>query len=215
MPVNPNKVEIGDTAIDFEADSTQGRIRFHEFIDGAWTLFTTHPTAFTAVCSTELVAEARRIPALRERGIRSITIAQGTPEENARWASELSEHSGVPIDYPVIADKDLSVGELYGLVRPFGFKGRPGLSRTAIIIDPQKQVRWVVTYPHGTGRNFDEVIRVFDSLFQFDKNGLRTPADWQPGEPLLVPSELSSEVLAVRYGQVDADLAYIPTTTQS
>lgn len=200
---------IGQQVHDFTADSTAGEIRFHDWIRGSWVLFTTHPTPFTPVCSTELIAEARHVPALRERGVKAITLAAGTVEVQNQWARELSEHSGVTIDFPIIADADFAVAA------KFGFLADPGsdvnLARSAIVIDPTGTVRWTVTYPPRTGRNFAEVLRVIDSILLTSREGLASPAEWVPGDPLLVPPSLTTAAAANRFGAVDVALPYLRT----
>jgi len=208
MPTRSNYIDIGDAAPDFVAPSTQGDLNFHDFIDGSWTLLTTHPRAFTAVCSTELIAEARRVPELGKRGVKAITVSEGTIDDQLRWSSELSKYSGVPIDFPIIADDALAVGDLYGLLRT-DHKGKVGLSRTAILIDPQKTVRWRVTYPQGTGRNIAEIIRVIDSLHLYDRDRAFTPADWQAGDDVLVIGDLTLFDSNDGYEKVESGVSYL------
>ncbi len=208
MPTRSNYIDTGDPAPDFVAQSTAGEIRFHDYVEGAWALFTTHPHAFTPVCSTELIAEARRYPELAARGVKALTIAEGSIDDQHRWTSELAKYSGVPIDFPVVADDQLEVGDLYGVLRA-GAKGEFGLSRTAFLIDPQKVVRWRVTYPQGTGRNIAEIIRVLDSLQIHDRDHVFTPADWQQGGDVLVLGDLELFDANEGYEKVESGVPYL------
>jgi peroxiredoxin (alkyl hydroperoxide reductase subunit C) len=196
-------LEIGDDAPDFTAQTTAGPLRLHDYIDGSWALFTTHPTVYTGVCSTELVAEARQIEQIRRRGFRALTLAEGSTEDHRAWAEQLGSQAGVPIDFPIITDPELAVARAYGFDIPKNDRGH-ALSRSVVVIDPSKTVRWFVTYPPRTGRNFAEIIRVLDSLLISDEYGLATPADWEPGEPLIVPPNRSTEEVEQRFGAVDS-----------
>lgn len=208
MPTRSSYIDIGDDAPDFTADTTSGEVSLHDYIDGSWALLTTHPRAFTPVCSTELIAEARRMPALAQRGVRAITVSEGTVEDHRTWSSQLATYSGVDIDFPIVADSSLEIGEQYGLLR-VNDKGRVALTRTAILIDPTKKVRWRVTYPQGTGRNVDEILRVIDSLHLYDRDHVVTPADWEQGDPVLVIGDVTLFDADSEYENVESGVPYL------
>lgn len=199
---------IGDIAPNFRGSSTKGEIDFHDYIDGHWTLFTTHPTPFTPVCSTELIAEARVLPELQRREIKAVTLASGNQAEHARWAKDIASVTGSELHLPILDDEDWAIADLYGLAYSI-LDGRRNLFRTAIVIDPDKVVRWVVTYPRRTGRNFAEIIRVIDSQRLIDSDDIYTPADWTPGDRVLVPGNLEDDLVGERYGEYDKLLDYL------
>lgn len=179
-------VDTGDTMPDFTADSSNGRINLHDTIRGHWALVSTHPRAFTPVCSTEIVAEARRVVDIHRRGVVTVTISEGTADDQRAWAAELGKHSGVEIPFPIVADVDRAIGRLLGAVRINPGTGKEALSRTTYIIDPKGTVRWRVTYPFAIGRGLNEIVRVLEALQASDRDNVFTPSDWQAGDPVLV-----------------------------
>ncbi|MGB3413506.1 MAG: redoxin domain-containing protein [Microbacteriaceae bacterium] len=198
---------IGDDAPNFRAETTKGTLDFHDYIEGKWVLLTTHPTVFTGVCSTELVSEAREIAKFEERNAVAITLAEGTTEEHLTWAAQLGSQAGVDIEFPIVSDPSFEIAKLYSLDVPKHTNFGHALSRTAIIIDPEKTVRWIVTYPPRTGRNFKEVLRVLDSLQVGDEFDVATPADWTPGDAVIVPPNQSNEAAIERFGEIDDSTA--------
>ncbi len=203
------RLSLGDLAPNFTGSSTQGEIDFHEYIDGHWALFTTHPTPFTPVCSTELIAEARILPELARRDIRAITLASGNQAQHSKWAADISKVTGAELHLPILDDEDWSIAELYGLDYSI-VEGKRNLYRSAIVIDPDKVIRWTITYPRRTGRNFNEILRVIDSQRLLDDAGdIYTPANWVPGDKVLVPAKLDDAAVEARYGAYDKVLDYL------
>jgi thioredoxin-dependent peroxiredoxin len=197
---------IGDTAPDFEADSTEGRIRFHEWIGDDWAVLFSHPRAFTPVCTTELGYMASIKPEFDKRGAKIIGLSVDPLEGAQRWAKDIEETQGTAPNYPLIADTDFNVSKLYGML-PADVEGDPtertpaqnATLRNVFVIGPDKKVKLVLIYPMTTGRNFDEVLRVLDSLQLTASHQVATPAQWQPGEDVILTGAVSDEQAKERY----------------
>ena len=197
---------IGDTAPDFEADSTEGRIRFHEWIGDDWAVLFSHPRAFTPVCTTELGYMASIKPEFDKRGAKIIGLSVDPLEGAARWAKDIEETQGTAPNYPLIADTDFNVSKLYGML-PADVEGDPtertpaqnATLRNVFVIGPDKKVKLVLIYPMTTGRNFDEVLRVLDSLQLTVSHQVATPAQWQPGEDVILTGAVTDEQAKERY----------------
>lgn len=210
-------IDTGDPIPDFTADSTHGPLRLHEVIKDKWALISTHPRAFTPVCSTEIVAEARRSVEIHKRGIVTITIAEGSADDHRKWAEDLGNHAGVKIDFPIVADADRSVGRTLGTLRINPRTDKEALTRTTFIIDPKGIVRWRITYPFSVGRGTNEIIRVLDSLQAGDRDDIFTPADWEAGDPVLVIGDVElfsgdgyEAITQEQAGDKFSDLAALP-----
>jgi len=197
---------IGDTAPDFEADSTEGRIRFHEWIGDDWAVLFSHPRAFTPVCTTELGYMASIKPEFDKRGAKIIGLSVDPLEGAERWAKDIEETQGTAPNYPLIADTDFNVSKLYGML-PADVEGDPtertpaqnATLRNVFVIGPDKKVKLVLIYPMTTGRNFDEVLRVLDSLQLTASHQVATPAQWQPGENVILTGAVTDEQAKERY----------------
>jgi thioredoxin-dependent peroxiredoxin len=197
---------IGDTAPDFEADSTEGRIRFHEWIGDDWAVLFSHPRAFTPVCTTELGYMASIKPEFDKRGAKIIGLSVDPLEGASRWAKDIEETQGTAPNYPLIADTDFNVSKLYGML-PADVEGDPtertpaqnATLRNVFVVGPDKKVKLVLIYPMTTGRNFDEVLRVLDSLQLTASHQVATPAQWQPGEDVILTGAVSDEQAKERY----------------
>jgi thioredoxin-dependent peroxiredoxin len=197
---------IGDTAPDFEADSTEGRIRFHEWIGDDWAVLFSHPRAFTPVCTTELGYMASIKPEFDKRGAKIIGLSVDPLEGASRWAKDIEETQGTAPNYPLIADTDFNVSKLYGML-PAEVEGDPtertpaqnATLRNVFVIGPDKKVKLVLIYPMTTGRNFDEVLRVLDSLQLTVSHQVATPAQWQPGEDVILTGAVTDEQAKERY----------------
>ena len=197
---------IGDTAPDFEADSTEGRIRFHEWIGDDWAVLFSHPRAVTPVCTTELGYMASIKPEFDKRGAKIIGLSVDPLEGAARWAKDIEETQGTAPNYPLIADTDFNVSKLYGML-PADVEGDPtertpaqnATLRNVFVIGPDKKVKLVLIYPMTTGRNFDEVLRVLDSLQLTASHQVATPAQWQPGENVILTGAVTDEQAKERY----------------
>ena len=186
-------LQIGDTAPDFEADTTEGRIKFHDWLDDSWAVLFSHPRAFTPVCTTELGYMAKIKPEFDRRGVKIMGISVDPVENHEKWAVDIEETQGRAPNYPLIGDSDFNVSKLYGML-PADVAGDPtertpaqnATVRNVFVIGPDKQVKLILVYPMSTGRNFDEVLRVIDSLQLTAKHQVSTPVNWNPGEDVLV-----------------------------
>ena len=193
-------LQIGDTAPDFEADSTEGRIAFHDWIGDSWCVLFSHPKDFTPVCTTELGYMARIKPEFDARNVKIIGLSVDPVAEHARWARDIQDSQGYAPNYPVIGDPDLHVSKLYGMLpaeTPGTSQGRTPADnqtvRNVFVIDPAKKIKLVLIYPMTTGRNFDEVLRVIDSLQLTAKYKVATPVNWQPGEHVIIAASVTDE----------------------
>jgi alkyl hydroperoxide reductase subunit AhpC len=183
---------IGDTAPDFTADTTQGRIRFHDWIGGSWCVLFSHPKDFTPVCTTELGYMARIKPEFDKRGVKIIGLSVDPVESHAKWASDIKETQGFAPNYPMIGDPDLTIAKMWGMLPATadGAAMRTAADnqtvRNVFVIAPDKTVRLVLIYPMTVGRNFDEVLRVIDSLQLTAKHKVSTPANWRQGDDVII-----------------------------
>ncbi len=177
-------LHLGDLAPDFTADTTRGPIRFHEWLGDSWGILFSHPADFTPVCTTELGAVARLGPEFAARGVKVIGLSVDPVESHLRWEADVAATQGTPIDFPMIADVDRTVSGLYDMIHP----GASDVAtvRTVFVIGPDKRVRLSLTYPMSTGRNFDEILRALDSLRLTESWPVATPADWRPGEDVII-----------------------------
>jgi len=193
-------LQLGDTAPDFTADSTEGPIRFHDWIGDSWAVLFSHPKDFTPVCTTELGYMARIKPEFVRRGVKIIGLSVDAVNDHARWAKDIEETQGTAPNYPIIGDPDLKVAKLYGML-PAAASGNAAQRtpvdnltvRNVFVIGPDKKVRLILVYPMSTGRNFDEVLRVLDSLQLTDKYKLATPVNWKPGEDAIIPPSIPDD----------------------
>ncbi len=192
-------IQLGQIAPDFEQDTTQGRIRFHEWADDSWVVLFSHPRDYTPVCTTELGEVARLKPEFDRRGVKPIGLSVDTPDRHGGWERDILETQGSAVNFPMIADADRTVSDLYGMVHPEA--DAAVTVRTVFVIDPQKKVRLMLAYPPSTGRNFDEILRVIDSLQLTDKHRVATPVNWQPGERAIILPSISDEDAKARFPQ--------------
>ncbi len=184
-------IQLGQIAPDFEQDTTQGRIRFHDWLGDSWGVLFSHPKDFTPVCTTELGAVARLGPEWKKRNVKVIGLSVDPVESHHRWEGDIEETQGSAVDFPMIADPDRTVSNLYGMVHP---EADPTITvRSVFVIDPNKKVRLSLTYPPSAGRNFAEVLRVIDSLQLTDGYKVTTPADWQQGDDVIIAPSVNDE----------------------
>ena len=199
-------LKIGETAPDFEADTTQGRIRFHEWIGDSWAVLFSHPKDFTPVCTTELGYMARIKPDFESRNVKIIGLSVDPLGKHEEWAKDIEETQGAAVDYPIIADADFNVSKLYGML-PAETEREPGARtpagnrtvRTVVVIGPDKKGKLILIYPMTTGGNFDEVLRVIDSLQLTAEHKVATPVNWQPGEDVIISGTVSDEEAKEKY----------------
>ena len=193
-------LQIGDTAPDFDAETTEGRISFHDWIGDSWAVLFSHPRAFTPVCTTELGYMAQIKPEFDRRGVKIIGLSVDPVEQHSRWAADIEETQGQGPNYPMIGDADFTVSKLYGML-PATTSGDP-LKRTpaenqtvrsVFVIGPDKKVKLILVYPMTTGRNFDEVLRVIDSLQLTAKHRVGTPVNWQQGDDVIISGSVSND----------------------
>jgi alkyl hydroperoxide reductase subunit AhpC len=193
-------LQIAQIAPDFEADTTEGRIRFHEWIGDSWAVLFSHPKDFTPVCTTELGYMASIKPEFDRRNVKIIGLSVDPVDRHGEWAKDIEETQGAAPNYPMIADTDFNVSKLYGMLGA-DVSGDP-LDRTAadnetvrnvFVIGPDKKVKLILVYPMTTGRNFDEVLRVIDSLQLTAKHKVSTPVNWQPGENVIIAGSVSND----------------------
>lgn len=184
-------LQLGDTAPDFTLDSTEGPIRLHDYAADRWVVFFSHPKDFTPVCTTELGAFAARKAEFDARHARLLGLSVDSVADHRGWAKDIEEVGGAALNYPLLADPALEVAKLYGMFHP---KADPKVTvRSVFVIDPQKKVRLILTYPPSAGRNVDEVLRVLDSLQLTDGRKLTTPVDWQPGDDVIIAPSVSDD----------------------
>jgi thioredoxin-dependent peroxiredoxin len=209
-------LQIGQTAPDFEADTTEGRIRFHDWLGDSWGVLFSHPKDFTPVCTTELGYMARIKPEFDRRGVKIIGLSVDATDDHEQWAKDIEETQGTAPNYPIIGDSDFNVAKLYGML-PADVageaKGRTPADnatvRNVFVIGPDKAVKLILVYPMTTGRNFDEVLRVIDSLQLTAKHKVSTPAQWQPGEDVIISGSVSNDEAKELFGEWDSPKPYI------
>lgn len=185
-------LQLGDIAPDFTATTTSGSIRFHEWLGNSWGVLFSHPRDFTPVCTTELGYTEKLRPQFEKRGVKVIGLSVDGVQDHERWSDDIEATQGARPGFPIIGDADRSVAGLYGMIHPKA--DNTFTVRSVFIIDAAKKVRATITYPASTGRNFDEILRVIDSLLLTDKHKVATPVNWQPGDDvIIVPSVTNDE----------------------
>jgi thioredoxin-dependent peroxiredoxin len=199
---------LNDTAPDFEAETTQGRMKFHDWLGDSWGVMFSHPKDFTPVCTTELGYMARIKPEFDKRGVKIIAISVDPVDRHATWADDIKETQGFSPNYPMIADTDFNVSKLYGMlpaaVSGDATKRTPADNQTVrnvFVIGPDKKIKLILVYPMTTGRNFDEVLRVIDSLQLTAKHKVATPAQWKQGEDVIIAGSVSDDDAKKTYPQ--------------
>ena len=199
-------LHIGDVAPDFTANTTQGRINFHEWIGDGWAILFSHPKDFTPVCTTELGYMAGLKPDFDKRNTKLIGLSCDSVEDHNAWSKDIEETQGHPVNYPIIDGSDLSVAKAYDMIHPNASgdaKSRTAVDnqtvRSVFIIGPDKRVKATLTYPMSTGRNFDEVLRLLDSIQLTAKHQVATPVNWKPGEDVIIPPAVSDQAAKEKY----------------
>jgi thioredoxin-dependent peroxiredoxin len=192
-------IQLGQVAPDFEQDSTQGRIRFHQWLGNSWGVLFSHPKDYTPVCTTELAEVARLKPEWDKRNVKPIGLSVDPAESHKGWAKDIEETQGQALNFPVLADADRTVSDLYDMVHP---DADPSVTvRSVFITDPNKRVRLIITYPPSAGRNFNEILRVIDSLQLTDAHKVATPVNWTDGQPVIILPSVTGEEAAKRFPQ--------------
>ena len=214
-------LQLGETAPDFEAESTEGRIRFHDWIGDSWAVLFSHPKDFTPVCTTELGYMAKIKPEFDRRGVKIIGLSVDPVEKHASWAKDIEETQGQAPNYPMIGDSDFKVSKLYGMlsadVDGDAADRTPADNQTVrnvFVVGPDKKVKLVLVYPMTTGRNFDEVLRVIDSLQLTAKNKVSTPVNWQDGDDVIIAGSVSDDEAKELFGEWESPKPYIRIVPQ-
>jgi alkyl hydroperoxide reductase subunit AhpC len=199
-------LKLGDVAPDFEAETTEGRIRFHEWLGDSWGVLFSHPKDFTPVCTTELGYMARIKPEFDKRGVKVIGLSVDPVANHARWSQDIKETQGHAPNYPMIGDTTLAVSKLYGMLPNEAGDSCDGRTagdnqtvRNVFVIGPDRKIKLIIVYPMSTGRNFDEVLRVIDSMQLTAKHKVATPANWQPGKDVIILPSVSDDEAKTRY----------------
>jgi thioredoxin-dependent peroxiredoxin len=193
-------LHLGDTAPDFTADTTDGEISFHDWKQGSWAVFFSHPADFTPVCTTELGRTAALKEEFAKRNTKALALSVDPIADHHAWAPDIGEVAGTDLNFPIVADPDRTVAELYDMIHPG--EGDTSTVRSVFIIDPDNKLRLMLTYPKSVGRNFDEIVRVIDALQATDRNTIATPADWQPGDRVIVSPAVSTEDAKAKFANV-------------
>ena len=197
-------IRIGDDAPDFTAETTEGKIRFHEWIGNKWTILFSHPKDFTPVCTTELGYLAGLKPEFDKRNCKIIGLSADPVSDHRAWVRDIQQMQGHAVDYPLIGDANLAVAKLYDMIHPNAGDGpRTAMDnetiRSVFVIDPDKKVKAMIVYPMNTGRNFDEVLRLLDALQVSAKYAVATPVNWKPGEDVIIPPSVSDADARKKY----------------
>ena len=201
------QLRIGDEAPDFTADTTEGSLHFHDWIGNGWAILFSHPKDFTPVCTTELGYMAKLKPEFDKRNTKVVGLSIDPVSDHARWAKDIEETQGTAVNYPMIGDPDLTVAKLYDMIHPNANGDAPRTAadnatiRSVFIVGPDKKIKLILTYPMTTGRNFDEVLRLLDSLQLNAKHAVATPVNWKPGEDVIIPTSVSDEEAKKKYPQ--------------
>ena len=218
-------LQLGDVAPDFEADTTEGRIKFHDWIGDSWAVLFSHPKDFTPVCTTELGYMAKAKPEFDRRNVKIIGLSVDALDNHEAWAKDIEDTQGTAPNYPIISDSDFNVSKLYGML-PASTSGDPTTRtpadnqtvRNVFVIGPDKKVKLILVYPMTTGRNFDEVLRVIDSLQLTAKHKVATPVNWQPGDKVIIAGSVSDDQAKEIFGEWESPKPYIrivPQPTES
>ena len=184
-------LRLGDTAPNFEQDSSEGIISFYDFLGDSWGILFSHPADYTPVCTTELGYTAKLKDEFDKRGVKAIALSVDDVESHKGWIKDINETQNTSVNFPIIADQDCKVSTLYDFIHPNA--SETSTVRSLVIIDPNKKVRLIITYPASTGRNFNEILRVVDSLQLTDNHKVATPANWQQGEDVVIVPSLKDE----------------------
>lgn len=192
-------LRIGDIAPNFKIDTTKGEIDFHEWSKGSWVFFFSHPADYTPVCTTEMGRTSQLAGEFEKRGVKPLGLSTDTVEEHLGWINDVNETQNTNLQFPIVADKDKKVAELYDMIHPG--ESETAAVRSVFIIDPNHKIRLTMTYPMGVGRNFTEILRVIDALQTGDQFGVACPADWQVGGDVIIPPSVSNDAAEKKFPQ--------------
>lgn len=203
-------LRLGDTAPDFNAETTEGRINFYQWLGKNWGILFSHPADFTPVCTTELGRTAKLKPEFEKRNVKVIALSVDPVNSHREWVKDINETQDTQVNFPIIADDDRKVALLYDMIHPNA--SEKATVRSVFIIGPDKKIKLILTYPPSTGRNFDELLRVIDSLQLTANHQLATPADWQKGDDVVIAPSVSDEEAAKRFPGFKTVKPYLRTT---
>ncbi len=214
-------LQLGDTAPDFEADTTEGKIRFHEWLGDSWAILFSHPKDFTPVCTTELGTVAKLKPEFDRRGVKVIGLSVDPVTDHTSWAKDIEDTQGARLNYPIIGDADFNVSKMYGML-PASTSGDPKTRtpadnmtvRNVFVIGPDKKIKLILVYPMSTGRNFDEVLRVVDSMQLTSKHPVATPANWKQGEDVIIGTAVPTDEAKQKFNNVRELKPYLRLASQ-
>ena len=206
LQMSSTALQIGSTAPDFEADTTEGRIRFHDWIGSSWAVLFSHPKDFTPVCTTELGYMAKLKPEFDKRHTKVVGLSVDPVSDHERWVGDIQETQGHKVNYPIIGDADMTVAKAYDMIHPNAIPGKRtavdnATVRSVFVIGPDKKVKAMLVYPMSTGRNFDEVLRLLDSCQLTAKHTVATPVNWKPGQDVIIPTSVSDDDAKKKYPQ--------------
>ena len=206
-------LRLGDEAPNFQAETTEGDIDFHDWIGDGWTILFSHPADYTPVCTTELGYTAKLKPEFEKRGVKIIAISVDSLEDHRGWINDINETQNTTVNFPIIADPDRAVAIAYDMIHPNA--AEKFTVRSVFVIDPNKKIRLTITYPPATGRNFDEILRVLDALQLTDNHAVATPVNWKDGEDCIVVPTLSDEEATAKFPKGFTTIKpYLRTTPQ-
>lgn len=184
-------LHIGNTAPNFTADTTKGEITLHDWAGGSWVFFFSHPADFTPVCTTEMGRTAQLADQFASRDVKPLGLSTDTVEEHLKWIGDVNDTQRTDVEFPIVADPELKVAKLYDMIHPE--ESDTQAVRSVFIIDPDNKLRLTMTYPMNVGRNFEEILRVIDALQTGDANKIATPADWAPGDKVIIPPSITND----------------------
>ena len=203
-------LRLGDLAPDFTADTTEGTVSFHEWLGGGWGVLFSHPADFTPVCTTELGEVAKLKKAFADRGVKVLAVSVDPMDSHREWIKDINETQNTTVNFPLIADPDRTVAELYDMIHPG--EDDKATVRSVFVVGPDKKIKLTITYPASTGRNFDEILRVIDSLQLTADHKLATPVNWRAGEDCIIVPAVSDEEAAERFTEVRRIKPYLRYT---
>lgn len=183
-------IRIGDIAPDFNVETTEGSINFHDWVSDSWVFFFSHPADYTPVCTTEMGRTSQLIQEFKKRNCKPLGLSTDTVEEHKGWIDDVNDTQSTDLTFPIVADPDLAIAKLYEMIHPS--ESETAAVRSVFIIDPEKKVRLTMTYPMSVGRNFDEILRVIDALQLSDEKQVALPADWRPGDKVIIPPSITN-----------------------
>ncbi len=192
-------LRIGDTAPDFTIPTTAGEISLHEWAGDSWVFFFSHPADFTPVCTTEMGRTAQLAAEFDKRNVKPLGLSTDTVDEHRKWIQDVNTTQNTHLEFPIVADADHKVAQLYDMIHPG--ESETAAVRSVFIIDPKRKIRLTMTYPMSVGRNFDEILRVIDALQAGDAHAIATPADWRPGERVIIPPSVTNEAAREKFPQ--------------